>query len=917
MKYSLLRFPAFIILFLISNWTFVLETKAQFTINESFLTNIVGNKIILGGSPAASLTSGVADPGNAGWLRLTNSSQFQKGFAYINSSFSSTLGILIDFEYKTWRNVAGEGGGDGFSVYLFNSTATFSLGGYGGSLGYSPDGPTPGLAGGYLGIGFDEFGNFSNPTQGRVGGPGLSPNSIVLRGPTTSNALTTNRYLTKATLNTSTNPIGYGTPVFNRPTDTEFYRRVKISIIPIGTASDPKYTISVMWRTTPTGNDVSLLTYDTVDPIPGNLKLGFAASSGGSVNFHEIRNLVITTPGGVRVDKSVDKLNARVGDKLTYKIDVYNATTTSIANLSLSDTLKTGAGNIVSSDIMEINSITFNNNGNTGNAATGFISGVPVTTGFTNPFNVNIIHMESNSMSTFTVVGTIKNTPIGGVLKNTVAIDASLTGITDQDLTNNISTATTTIPNTDFVIQNNFDDTCTDSINGNNITLLVSNIGSTTSIINNTVTVTDTLPAGFTVMSVSNTGWTVSNIGNIYRFTRNDLLTSTSTYTPITIKVKAPASGTIWVNSATVSYAGIEANTNNNSSSDTIYAKPVAPTVISPITYCQGESATSLSATGNNLLWYTTQNVKGSATAPIPDTSIPGNTIYYVNANNDVCESPLIPITVIVNPALTATIQGTYSVCKDSTATRILFTGSNGTAPYTFSYTINDGAEQTITTITGDTVSIGVSTIEPEIFTYNLKSVVDSKSCLFPQIGTAVVEVYICSVNITIPNAFTPNGDGLNDTFEPKTDGVENIKMDINDRNGRLVFTIDRVNGSWDGLMKSGEQAPVGVYFYKYEAKGSDKKMYSNQGSVSLFRDLINASVQITPNPVIGNAMVDLSRIKGTKTINIYNASGKQLKTWNTSNDLFDFDTSQFEKGLYILKVSGNQQISHVKFIKD
>ncbi len=917
MKYSLLRLPVFIMLFLISNCTFVLETKAQFTINESFLTNIIGSKIILGGSPAASLTSGVNDPANAGWLRLTNSNQFQKGFAYINSSFPSTLGILIDFEYKTWRNVAGEGGGDGFSVYLFNSSATFALGGYGGSLGYSPDGPTPGLAGGYLGIGFDEFGNFSNPTQGRVGGPGLSPNSIVLRGPTTSNASTTNKYLTKTTLNTSTNPIGYGTPVFNRPSDTEFYRRVKISIIPIGTPSNPKYTISVMWRTTPTGNDVTLLTYDTVDPIPDNLKLGFAASTGGSINFHEIRNLVITTPGGVRVDKSVDKLNAKIGDKLTYKIDVYNATPSAINNLSLSDTLKNGTGNMISSDIMEINSITFNNNSNVGNTATGFTSGIPVTTGFTNPFNVNSLNMEANSVSTFIVVGTIKNTPIGGVLKNTVGINASLTGINDQDLTNNISTATTTIPNTDFVVKNKFDDVCSDLVNGNIFTLLVSNIGSTSSIINNTVTVTDTIPTGFTVISTTNSGWTASNTGNIYSFSRNDVLTSTSTYPVITLKVKAPATGIKWVNSATVTYAGIEANTKNNRSSDTLYAKAVTPTVISPIYYCQGESATALSATGNNLLWYTTQNGTGSPIAPIPNTSTSGNTTYYVNANNGICESSLVPVTVIVNPAPTATIQGTSGVCKDSTATRILFTGSNGNAPYTFIYIINNGTEQTITTLTGDTVSLGVSTSEPGIYTYNLKSVVDTKSCIFLQTGTAVVEVYICSVNIDLPNAFTPNGDGINDTFGPKTDGVENIKMAINDRNGRLVYSIDSVNGRWDGLMQSGEQAPVGVYFYKYDAKGSDKKLYTSQGSVSLFRDLINASVQITPNPVKGNALIDLSQIKGSKIISIFNASGKQLKTWNTSGDILNIDVSPLMEGLYILKVSGNQQISHIKFIKE
>jgi len=826
MKYPFFRFCIIVFILLISNFIFIPKVHAQFTINENFHGNVVGNNIMMGGAPAALLTSGSSDPVNAGWLRLTNADQFQKGYAYINKSFPSTLGILIDFEYKTWRNVVGEGGGDGFSVYLFDSSATFSLGGYGGSLGYAPDGNVLGLAGGYLGIGFDEYGNFSNPTQGRVGGPGLKPNSIVLRGQTTTSALTSNKYLTGIELDANTNPIGYASPVFTRPADTEFYRRVKISIVPIGTLTNPKYTITVMWRTSPTGNDVTLLTYDTVDPIPANLKLGFAASTGGSTNYHEIRNLLITTPGGVRIDKSVDKLNAKVGDKLTYKIDVYNSTVSPITNLLLLDTLKSTVGSILASNMMEINSITFNNNNNIGNTASGFTTGVPVTAGFTNPFKINSLNMAANTVSTFTVVATIKGMPIGGIIKNTAVVDISKTGIDDKDLTNNTSTVITSIPNTDFIVKNNFDEKCADTTNGNTLTLLVSNIGSTSSVVNNVVTVKDTIPSVLTVMSTTNIGWTVSHTDNIYTFTRSDALTSTSSYPTISIKVKPPTTGVKWGNSATVSYAGIEANTNNNSDKDTLYAIPIAPTVTSPITYCNGSTAAALTATGNKLLWYTSETGTGSPVAPIPSTATSGSTTYYVSEINGTCESVLIPI---------------------------------------------------------------------------------------------VINVSECSVNIIIPNAFTPNGDGFNDTFGPTTEGIKEIKMNINDRNGRLVFSIDSINGQWDGLMQTGEQAPVGVYFYKYNAKGIDNKSYIDQGSVSLFREMIDPTpVQVTPNPVKQNAKLDLSNVmNGSKTISIYNTSGKQIRTWNTSDDILKLDLSNFDKGLYILKITGNQQVQFVKFIKE
>ena len=1011
MKYSTFRFCSIIIIVLVfSNFIYIPTAHAQFTINENFKGNVVGNNILLGGAPTALLTSGVTDPINAGWLQLTNSGQFQKGYAYISTPFPSTLGILIDFEYKTWRNIAGEGGGDGFSVFLFNSTATFALGGYGGSLGYSPDGSTPGLAGGYLGIGFDEFGNFSNPTQGRVGGPGLTPNSIVLRGPTTTNSGTTNRYLTGKQLPLSTSPIGYGTPVFTRPVDADFYRRVRISIVPIGTPSNPKYTITVMWRTTPTSADVTLLTYDTVDPIPANLKLGFAASTGGSTNYHEIRNLVITTPGGVRLDKSVDKLNAKAGDKLTYKIEVYNSTASPITKLVLSDTLKTNLGNIIGSDILEINSITFDNNNNVGNTATGYTSGVPVTTMLTNPFKVNSLSMEANTVSTFTVVGTIKGIPVGGIIKNNAVLDVSQTGIDDQDLTNNTSTATTTIPNTDFIVNANFDSNCADPINGNNITLLVTNIGSTGSTANNTVTVKDTIPTGFTVMSLTNTGWSVSNSGNIYTFTRNDALASTSSYSPIIIKVKPPVTGVQWSNNATVGYAGIEVNTLNNNSRDTLYAQLSVPTAISPITYCQGATATALTATGNHLLWYTTQTGNGSSVAPVPSTATPGNTTYYVSQSNGSCASALTPIVVTVSKATTATISGSTEICKDSTAIitfigkdgtapytftyninggnnvsvistkgdtariiantttsgvfnynlvsvadsksctvnqtgsavitvnqpitasieavqstckdsilYIIFTGKGGIAPYTFTYKINGGGSLTKSTTIGDTVRLIAPTNKPGTYAYSLVNVVDSKKCMTPQTGSATFDILECFVSIVIPNAFSPNGDGYNDTFRPVAEGIETIDMTINDRNGRLVYLIDQVNGQWDGLMSSGEEAPVGVYFYKLNATGVNKTLYQRQGSVSLYRDLINTTpVQVNPNPVKQYATVDLNiNTKGSKTISISNASGKIIKVWNTSDNILKLDLWDFEKGMYILKITGNQQVQFVKFIKE
>ncbi len=656
----------------ISNCIFVSTAKAQFTITENFRTGSVSSAVIMGGNPTAFLTAGGVDPVADGWLRLSNSNTNQKGFTYINSTFPSTLGALIDFEYKIWRSSPDPtyNGADGIGIFLFDAKATFTLGGYGGSLGYAPNtvaGTTTGLAGGYIGIGLDEYGNFSNPTEGRNGGIGLKCNSVTLRGPTTNKPATTNTWLATNQLQTvsssNLNSIDYNTVNSNRPTDAAFYRRVKITVIP----NNGKYDIKVVWRTSQTTPDSTLLTYTTTTPPPASLKVGFAASTGGGVNYHEIRNLIITTPGGVRVDKNVDKLNAKVNDQITYTINVYNSTTSYLSNLLMTDTIKDGLDNIIvpGGGILKINSITFNNYGKATNTATGFVSGVPKTSGFANPF-VPTLNMDANTMSTFTVVGTITNLPAGGgILKNSVAIDPVPTGITDEDLTNNSFSVTTKVLNADFVIDNTIDNACVDPVNGNTFTLLVSNNGTENSIGAETVTVKDTIPAGLTVITASGTGWTVSNIGNIYTFTRTDVLAFGNSYPPILIKFK-PTTGSNWVNNATVSYSGLEASSANNTSSISINRKPDAPIVISPVSYCLGSTALALTASGSNLLWYEKIGGASSTLAPIPTTTTAGSTTYYVSQSYGGCESDLSSIVVIVNKPSTATINSI--VCDSYTA---------------------------------------------------------------------------------------------------------------------------------------------------------------------------------------------------------------------------------------------------------
>jgi gliding motility-associated-like protein len=80
---------------------------------------------------------------------------------------------------------------------------------------------------------------------------------------------------------------------------------------------------------------------------------------------------------------------------------------------------------------------------------------------------------------------------------------------------------------------------------------------------------------------------------------------------------------------------------------------------------------------------------------------------------------------------------------------------------------------------------------------------------------TVINEVYIFPESLFyIPNAFTPDEDGLNDYFKPEFTAImENMyEFYIYDRWGRLVFETKDINDSWDGRLKSGEFGRGGVY---------------------------------------------------------------------------------------------------------
>lgn len=87
---------------------------------------------------------------------------------------------------------------------------------------------------------------------------------------------------------------------------------------------------------------------------------------------------------------------------------------------------------------------------------------------------------------------------------------------------------------------------------------------------------------------------------------------------------------------------------------------------------------------------------------------------------------------------------------------------------------------------------------------------------------------------VYIPNAFTPNGDGLNDGFGVKAEGIQEFLMEIYNRWGELIFSTTDINELWDGTYKGKKLDNTEVFVYKVTAQGIDNQTQRFNGRVTL-----------------------------------------------------------------------------------
>ena len=181
---------------------------------------------------------------------------------------------------------------------------------------------------------------------------------------------------------------------------------------------------------------------------------------------------------------------------------------------------------------------------------------------------------------------------------------------------------------------------------------------------------------------------------------------------------------------------------------------------------------------------------------------------------------------------------------------------------------------------------------------------------------TAVIDIFVdIIVTIEANNVFTPNDDGYNDYFEVRTTGIQELRVNIFNTWGNIVYRIEEVDGKWDGRTSGGAKAPDGTYFYYIEAKGYDGKTYTRQGSVLLLRHAAEAY----PNPVRGKLKISASGpLSAPVSYAIYSLYG-QLVASGLMHDPENLilDLTGMTNGIYFIRIYDDSRNYFVRIIKN
>ncbi len=239
------------------------------------------------------------------------------------------------------------------------------------------------------------------------------------------------------------------------------------------------------------------------------------------------------------------------------------------------------------------------------------------------------------------------------------------------------------------------------------------------------------------------------------------------------------------------------------------------PVVPDTFMYCQDEPTVSLYAEGINLLWYTTEDGgTGNPVAPLPASNVAGTFNYFVSQSGERCESNRAKITVIIKPTPEGPETETNVVYKHHNPTVQLTARGDKLTWY------NSSMEELYTAPTPSSENIGSKV-------YYVKQTIDDCEGKPVKIVVTIIPNYI---TIAYPLYFSPNGDGINETWNIYTPPFNiTATVFIYDRYGKFIAQLTAPGKGWDGT-SNGSMLPATDYWFSvfYTEYGVGKEYKSH-----------------------------------------------------------------------------------------
>ncbi|MFD2245470.1 gliding motility-associated C-terminal domain-containing protein [Pontibacter ruber] len=246
----------------------------------------------------------------------------------------------------------------------------------------------------------------------------------------------------------------------------------------------------------------------------------------------------------------------------------------------------------------------------------------------------------------------------------------------------------------------------------------------------------------------------------------------------------------------------------------TITPLPASP-IAKGITICSGTS-TTLTATGKGgrLEWYTSATggnpvkVGDSFTTPI----LISTTTYYVQEVSLSCASERKAVTVTVTAP-------SANAGEDVTIIRGRSTTLEASGGMSYSWSPAVGMSD---------ANVANPLVKPEKTTTYTVTVTTETGCVFTdQVTVTVLE------HVFVPNTFTPNRDGVNDTWEIlNLESYPNCKVQVFNQWGNEVFSSQGYKAPWDGR-QNGQELPLATYYYIIHLDKTEKPL---TGSVTIVK---------------------------------------------------------------------------------